>query len=583
MSRCPMIRCLLICNCLLTTVGAVSAVAQSFEQGHDNVRQLSISSTGGDIGIQINAMEQSLPANGGLIQIPTTPSGQCYSYATPILITKSIILQGQGPSTCLSYTGSGAAISFGNNQVSFVPLNSPADGFGMRDFTLLGSGPNAGQIGLSIGGSQNSAGFYASGMNIDNFGIGLQFARGVWNFKFQHSFFGQNYQSVVWPAGAGYGGENIEFDHVTFAGANFVDSVSLDVDSSASIFTNLSSLTLLSCNFDDAQLHIANGSGSVRLVSPHFENPQHNTSAGQPFVRIEAYTVATDVEMDGPDFYNDANDPYPPSFIEIDGGAIAVISQMRSLNLDGSTNVPTNVLINGAPQVTLIGNSPLRAAQQQYVISPGSNPRITVLGGEDATNNIISAGPIQYTQSYGPDYQSPSVQIGGTGYEPTIGFSLWSGGGSTYYGAQIREGAPGELDFCYSGAAPSGGGNYICNAAVSNGVFKSLVPDGTAPLSVVSHTPPDNLNAWPATFHANGVQVLNPHVTSDKVILLPSGTATVNFSGPAAFTQTPSCTVAYQTSFSLGLARTLSSNPTSNSITIFGQPYYGVYFQCFGN
>jgi hypothetical protein len=533
-----------------------------------------------DLGTRINEAETAL-ANGGSIKVEPQSNGQCYSYNTPIVIDKPVILKGDGPSTCLTFYGSGVAISFYNNNTSFAPANTYSDGFGLRDLTLLGgSGPEGGQTGLALGGTGVSVGFYGSGLSIGNFGLGLQFNRGVWNFKMEHSMFAKNGQNVLWPSGLQFGGENMEFDSDTFVGATFTNSVEFGTTESGTI-SNLNNLTFISCNFDDAQLVINNGSGAIRLYSPHFENPSL-LSGSEPFVQISAYTAATDVLMDGPDFYNDQNNPYPPDFVEIDGTPTVTISQIRSVNLDGSMNVPANIAINGSPRVALLGDAPLRAAQNQYVIVSG-NPQMWVMGGWDSSNAINSSAPMMYSQNNGPDSQSPVVQIGGNGYQPTIGFSLWTGSGNSFYGAQIRETGPNELDFCTNGSNTITGGNYVCNAGVVNGVFKSLVTDGTAPLTVASHTPPDNLNAWPATFTPSGQQIQNPHITTAKIILPTQGTAWVPFAQSAAFTQTPQCTVSYQTqSAPIGL-RNLAFNSSPNGIMLFGQPYIGVYFICVGN
>jgi hypothetical protein len=447
---------------------------------------------------------------------------------------------------------------------------------------LVGSGLNAGQTGLSLGGSQSTVGFFASNVNIDSFGVGLQFNRGVWNFKMDHSVLGQNGKNVDWPASIAFGGENIDFDHTTFVGGNFANS--LEFNSGTGGPSNLSSLTFVACNFDDAQLVINDGSGSVRMYSPHFENP-NGLSGSQPFVKISAFNAASDVEMSGPDFYNDSNNPYPASFIELDGGPTVVITQMRSLNLDGSDNVPSNIAINGDVNLTLIASSPLRGAKAQYIVNSG-NPRLWETGNQAGVNLTSSPTPFIYTQNIygsGPNVQSPSVTLGGNGYAPAVGFSMWTGSGQMYYGAQIRESAPGELDFCVNGSASLTGGTYVCPAAISNGTFISRVPDGTIPISVVSHTPPDNLNAWPATYTASGQQIINPHITADKVILPGSGQIVVRFSGKSGFSQTPSCTVSYQTSSLLQNQAIPSSNPSPAMITIYGQPYLGVYFVCIGN
>jgi hypothetical protein len=541
--------------------------------------QITLPSGGGDLGTQINAAQAALPAIGGKISIQTQANGQCYSYAVPIVITKAIIIEGQGPSTCLSFAGSGVAVSFVGNSMPLPSVGAYADGFGLRDLTLVGTGPSSGQTGLALGGSSNSVGFYGSGLTISNFSIGLQFNVGVWNFKIEHSIFELNGQSVLYPSDLNFGGENLEFDSVTFYGATFTDSLHFNADIGGS-FSNLNNLTFVSCNFDNAQLVIDNGSGSVRLYSPHFENIG-GQSGNQPFLRILAYTIATDVVLDGPDFYNDQNNPYPPSFIEIDGGPTVIISQMRSVSFDSTTNVPANLVINGDANVTLLGNAPLRATQQQYIVTSG-NPQVWVMGGWNSTNTISSQAPMIYSQTNGSyDATSPTVQIGGSGYEPTIGFNLWSGTGNLFYGMQIQETGPNELDFCSGGAAAQGAGNYNCNAGVVNGVFKSTVPDGTPPLTVASHTPPVNLNAWPATFAPSGAQIQNPHITTGKAILPANGAIYVPFQNGAQFTQTPSCTTGYQAPFTVSTP--VSSDPTSIGITLYGKQYIGIYFICVGN
>ncbi len=541
--------------------------------------QVTLPNGNADLGLQINAAVASLPASGGKIIVQTAANGGCYVFTTPVVVTKAVIVEGLGPSTCLNFQGTGTAITFHGNGVSFVNDSFP-DGFGLRDLTLRGSGGQGAQTAIALGGTDDSVGFYGSGLTITNFALGLQFLHGVWNFKIEHSTFGPNAQNVRWNSALHFGGENLDFDSVTFVGATFANSV--EFNDSSTDFSNLNSLTFVSCNFDSAQLVINNGAGSVRLYAPHFENAGLG-SGTEPFVRIAAYTAATDVVMDGPDFYNDQSNPYPPSFIELDGGPAVTISQMRSVNLDGTANVPANLMIAGDAFVTLLGDAPLRGAQQQYVVASG-NPKLWVMGGQDPNERVQSPTPILYSQTAGySNAQSPIVQIGGNDSSPTVGFNLWSGVGSSYYGAEIKQTGTSELDFCFAGSSVLGNGKYVCNAGIVNGVFRSAVPDGTAPLSVTSHTPPDNLNAWPATFSASGGQIQNPHITSGKYILPFGGQGVVTFQGAAQFTQTPTCTVSYQTGGPFPAARALSSDPSPGQIVIFGQPYVGVYYMCVGN
>jgi hypothetical protein len=449
---------------LLALFGAFAAQAQ-----------VTLPSGSSDLGAQINATAAALPANGGKILLQPQANGQCYVFSVPIVITTPIIIQGQGPSTCLSFVGSGTAVTFAGGSSSVTPMGF-VDGFGLRDLLLVGSGPSGNQTGLLLGGSANTAGFYATGVTIGNFGLGLQFGRGVWNFKMEHSIFDQNGQNVHWASSLHFGGENLDFDSVTFMGATFANSVEID-DNITTDFSNLNNLTFVSCNFDSAQLVINNGAGGIRLYADHFENP--NGSGTEPFVRISAYTAGTDVVMDGPDFYNDQSNPYPPTFVEIDGGAIVTITQMRSINLDGSQNVPTNVTVGGWATVTLIGNAQLRAAQTQYKIMPGSNPVVRDIAD-----------------------------------------------------------------------------------------FGSTHPSSPPPLMM---------------YDASGAQIQNAHMTTGKIILPPGGTATVEFQGASAFTQTPACSVSYQTGTPLVQPQVLSFNPYPNQIVVFGQQYIGVYFVCVGN
>jgi len=440
--------------------------------------QVKLPNGSGDLGAQINAAAAALPANGGKILLQSQPSGQCYTFSVPIVITTPVIVQGEGPSTCLSFVGSGTAVTFAGGGSSLTPQGL-VDGFGLRDLVLVGSGTSSGQTGLLLGGTANTVGFYATGVTIGNFGLGLQFGRGVWNFKMEHSVFDMNGQNVHWASSLHFGGENMDFDSVTFigVGSTFANSVEFD-DNITTDFSNFNNLTLVSCNFDSAQLVINNGAGGIRLYSNHFENP--SGSGTEPFVKISAYTAGTDVVMDGPDFYNDQSNPYPPAFVEIDGGAIVTITQMRSINLDGSQNVPTNVIVSGWATVTLLGSSQLRAAQTQYTIAPGSSPVVRDIADQGVTNKQ---------------------------------------------------------------------------------------PQTTAA----------------AMYDSSGGQIQNGHITSGKVILPASGTSTVSFGGASAFSQTPACTVSYQTGFPLVQPQALSFNSSPDAITVYGQQYIGVYFICVGN
>src|SRR5215472_10851357 len=111
---------------------AVTA-ALSFLLSLSTHAQVKLPNGSGDLGAQINAAAASLPANGGKILLQSQPSGQCYVFSVPIVITKAIIVQGDGPSTCLSFAGAGTAVTFAGGLNSSSPPGSYVDGFGLRD------------------------------------------------------------------------------------------------------------------------------------------------------------------------------------------------------------------------------------------------------------------------------------------------------------------------------------------------------------------------------------------------------------------------------------------------------------------
>ena len=203
--------------------------------------QVTLPNGGTDLGAQINAAAAALPANGGKILLQSESTGQCYVFSVPIVITKAVIIQGQGSSTCLNFAGSGTAVTFAGGSSSVI-AQGYVDGFGLRDLLLLGSGVSGNQTGLLLGGTNNTVGFYATGVTISNFGLGLQFGRGVWNFKMEHSIFNMNGQNVHWASSLHFGGENLDFDNVTFIGATFTNSVEID-DNTTTDFSNLNNLT----------------------------------------------------------------------------------------------------------------------------------------------------------------------------------------------------------------------------------------------------------------------------------------------------------------------------------------------------
>src|SRR5262249_52668878 len=162
-----------------------------------------------DCGAQINAAYAALPSAGGEIIVDSS----C-SFSTPIVFgtpNKVAMLQCYGNGTTLTYTvTSGTAVTF-NNGANFDLASS------LESCTLSGPGHTTSAVGLLIGGTNGAVGFHASHFLIQSFGTNLTFNNLTWVTKFDQGMFRDGGYNVLIPSGLSASGENIEFDHVTFA------------------------------------------------------------------------------------------------------------------------------------------------------------------------------------------------------------------------------------------------------------------------------------------------------------------------------------------------------------------------------
>jgi hypothetical protein len=216
-----------------------------------------------DMGAEINALYDTLPATGGEIVVQESAS-----FATPILFGtngKPALLVGlPADIVTLTYTGSsGAALTFDYGTGHRM-------GHGLRDLTLTGPGHSTDTIGVVFGGVNGAEGLDFRDFKVQSFGVNLQMGSNTWLAYFQQGMVRDGGTNVLLPSGLVEAGEQITFSHVTFADAPapHANSVWVQGQRQEVIFTD--------CSFDQAQLRIGDGALSAAQVvvrSTHFENP----------------------------------------------------------------------------------------------------------------------------------------------------------------------------------------------------------------------------------------------------------------------------------------------------------------------
>jgi hypothetical protein len=217
---------------------------------------------GVDMGAVINGLYDSLPAAGG--EIVVTESA---SFATPILFetnNKPVLLAGlPADIVTLTYTGLGGAA------LTFDYGTGHRMGHGMRDLTLTGPGHATNTIGVIFGGVNGAEGIDFRDFKIQSFGVNLRMGSNTWLAYFQHGMVRDGGTNLLLPSGLVEAGEQITFNHVTFADAPapHTDSVWVQGPQQEVVFSD--------CSFDQAQLHIGNGEMAAQVVvrGSHFENP----------------------------------------------------------------------------------------------------------------------------------------------------------------------------------------------------------------------------------------------------------------------------------------------------------------------
>jgi len=291
-----------------------------------------------DMGGEINAIYNGLPASGGVIVV-----NESAFFSTPIVFGtkgKPVLLVGlPADIVTLTYTGEGGVA------MTFDYGVGHRMGHGMRDLTLTGPGNSTHTVGVMFGGVNGAEGIEFRDFKIQSFGSNLEMGSHTWLAYFQHGMVRDGGTNLLLGSGLTEAGEQIVFNHVTFADAPppHTNSVWIQGGGQEVIFTD--------CSFDQAQLRIGNGATSAAQIvvrGGHFENPNYAwpESVKYDYVVVDKnpgnYLRLTDSY-----FLQDAPTNGPTEFISVWGGKM----QMSGIGMytpSGSPLINFCVLWNDA-------------------------------------------------------------------------------------------------------------------------------------------------------------------------------------------------------------------------------------------
>ena len=359
----------------VSLLGCILSVTTTFSLGQTSVSlgpSKSINALledGSDIGQQINAAAAQLPL-GGEVYVPAAAS--CYQFSTPIVINSPIILRGDGPGTCLEYTGSsGTALTWtGAPGPSFIAAGWGAE---LRDISLQTPAAVNGSVdGTTAIFLNQLAGFQAYNVNVSGFGTGILFSSNTFLLGWHGGIFRHNRVALNYPYGITNAGENMTFSHTTFANGTQTDGVSSGQNCillNVTPNTNSSEFNFENVSFDGCQVVIGeNWEASTRFINPHFEDVQDNLS--YPFLKVMTGSFRkSNVVLTNPNFILDATGAKPDAFIELNNNASVDISNGTAQGWGGISAPNAWISIKGA------GNAQLATRGIFYIVrSAGQIP-----------------------------------------------------------------------------------------------------------------------------------------------------------------------------------------------------------------
>lgn len=301
--------------------------------------------SGVDCGAKINTAYAALPSTGGQIIVPAA----C-SFSTPIVFAtanKPVLFTSFGNAAVMTYTGTtGVAITF-NNGPGFDFVSA------IQNLTLTGPGNASSTIGLLLGGSNGAVGFSMSRFLLQSFGTVVQTSSNTWITKFDHGMLRNGTTLLLEPSGQTNAGENVEFDHVTFADspAPHTNAVWVQGGGQETVFNT--------CSFDQAQLRIGNGGTSaaqVVITNSHFENPNFATGGVDFTFLVVDHNNGNYVRFTDSFFEQDrtAGGAYA-SFMNLAGGVV----HMSGVGLFTPAQLTAFAVLSNAVNVNLFGYNDL--------------------------------------------------------------------------------------------------------------------------------------------------------------------------------------------------------------------------------
>ncbi len=305
---------------------------------------------GVDIGDQINAAYADLPAQGGAIMLE-----QGGAFSTPIVFGtdgKPALLIGlPGDIVTLTYTGTGGTA------ITFDCGMGHRMGYGVRDLTLTGPGNSTVTVGIQFGGANGAEGIALRDFKIESFGTNLQMGSHTWLAYFEHGMIRDGGTNVLLPSGLVEAGEQIVFNHVTFADAPAPHKNSVWVQGGGQ------EVVFSDCSFDQVQLRVGNGNvsaGQVVVKGSHFENPNFQTagSVTYDYVVIDNHPGNL-LRVSDSYFLQDAPSRGPARFMMLNGGRL-VINGVGMFTPPGAPMKNFAMLANNA-QVATYGFNDLSA------------------------------------------------------------------------------------------------------------------------------------------------------------------------------------------------------------------------------
>lgn len=361
--------------------------------------------TGSDIGAQINNAAAALPSSGGTIYIPVSPT--CYSFTTPIVVSrKPVVLEGAGPGTCLTYTGTtGTAITF-QDIGSNITYEGQVDGVGLRSIALQGT--TAGVSGTATGlYLSDVAGFTAESVQLSQFHTGLTFGSNTWNLRWFGGIIRGSYQNIYAPNTVANA-----YEQMTFVGTSIDNGTQADGSSTGQNCVQLGNpggasgqsaeFNFTTVSFDACQVVIGSNATRIAFIGNHFEDVQ--STLDYPFVKIDPNTSdPSTIEMVSPVFTVDATSVTAgmTGYVELDGLAQLHISSGYAGGYGGTSAPPAFVAIKGAGTAVLkadgqfagnitAGDAP-NYAPPIYVTDGVNVPRVSIPGRSATASAAVSA------------------------------------------------------------------------------------------------------------------------------------------------------------------------------------------------